>query len=145
MTEILKFALSLLPVILFLIGLIVLDSFKLVKLRNVLLTIAVPFGMVREGLLQLLNAAPDKETVARIEGILEGALGDIPADASVVRVLRTGRTLYALVHVVVDPSTTLTVPDLDTLRENVATRLTEAEPTLTADLVFTTDSRWATP
>ncbi len=41
MTEILKFALSLLPVILFLIGLILLDSFKLVKLRNVLLTIAV--------------------------------------------------------------------------------------------------------
>jgi len=112
----------------------------------ILLVFPMPLRIVRSNLMELINAAPDVETVARVEtAVLEATRPLEPAN-TVVRVLRVGRQLYALVHVVLDmDASVLEVSDLDSARARMVGELRAGVPGLAVDFVFTTDVAWASP
>jgi predicted Co/Zn/Cd cation transporter (cation efflux family) len=111
----------------------------------ILVTIPVPVTMVWSSLMEMLNAAPDRETVARVEAAVSRAASPLAPRASVVRVLRVGRQLYALVHLVVDAGPGRDLKGLDENRQRMTEQLQADAPGLAVDFVFTGDERWVLP
>jgi cation diffusion facilitator family transporter len=112
----------------------------------VILTAAVPVRMAGRSLSALLKRSPDEAVVASVEDLARGALRDLPRRALFVRVLRPGRTTYALVHVLLDSTESgLDVRRADELRRSVVAAVTSRHAPAIVDIVFTTVDEFAAP
>ena len=74
------------------------------------------------------------------------ALADLPVRQCQVRMVRPGRQLYVMIHVVLPADFPLTgLPQLDTLRERLTSAVSAVYPHQVTDTLFTADAKWAEP
>jgi len=84
--------------------------------------------------------------VAPIATIVREALAGIEAREIYIRVVQPGRTIYAIIHVLLEADhPTLSVQDADALRRDVVRALTDHHSPIIADLLFTTEEQFAAP
>jgi cation diffusion facilitator family transporter len=112
----------------------------------VLLTIVVPIRMCWDAILALLKRAPDTKVVTGIETLISQALGDLPVRGLFTRVVQPGRTLYALVHVLLgEEQADMDVRRMDELRRAAVAAVVEQHAPIILDIVFTAIDEFAIP
>lgn len=112
----------------------------------VLLFLGVPVRMARTAILELLNQAPDPAIEQPVTAAIDKALAREPVRERHVRMVRPGRTLYVLVHVVLSEEYPLEgLATLDALRTEIDTAVRRVHPRVMVDVMFTADARWAAP
>lgn len=112
----------------------------------VLVFLGVPVRMARQSILELLNRAPDEAFERRVNAAVDEALASLPVRERHVRMVRPGRTLYVLVHVVLSERFALDgVEQLDAIRARLDAAVRRLHSPVMVDAVFTADRRWAEP
>lgn len=112
----------------------------------VLLCLGVPVRMATQALHELLNKTPPSALTGPVHHAIERALADVDTDEVRVRMVRPGRMLYVMVHVVLPKDTPLSgVTSLDTLRTRLDEHIRQCYSPVVCDVVFTADKRWAAP
>jgi predicted Co/Zn/Cd cation transporter (cation efflux family) len=112
----------------------------------VLLCLGVPVRMATQALYELLNKTPPSALTGPIHQAIEQALAEVETDEVRVRMVRPGRMLYVMVHVVLPKDTPLSgVVSLDTLRTRLDEHIRQCYSPMVCDVVFTADKRWAAP
>ncbi|MCS2608627.1 cation diffusion facilitator family transporter [Halomonas dongshanensis] len=112
----------------------------------VLLCLGVPVRMATQALQELLNKTPPASIAAPVRDAIAHALADTPTEEIRVRMVRPGRMLYVMVHVVLpEQSEGQEVTQLDQLRERIDQEIRTHHSPMVCDVVFTADRRWAAP
>ena len=112
----------------------------------VLLTIVVPIRMCWHAMGALLKRAPDAKVVSGIEALVRHALGDLPVRGLFTRVVQPGRTIYALVHVLLgEGQANMDVRRMDELRRAAVAAVLEQHAPIILDIVFTAVDEFAAP
>jgi len=112
----------------------------------VILTIVVPIRMCWHAMLALLKRAPDAKVVTGIEALVTQALGDLPIRGLFTRVVQPGRTLYALVHVLLsEEQAGMDVRRMDELRRAAVAAVADQHTPIILDIVFTAIDEFAAP
>ncbi len=112
----------------------------------VVLCLGVPVRMASQALSELLNKTPDEAVAEPVRQAVARGLADIDTQEVRVRMVRPGRLLYVIVHVVLPkshPDTTLANQDL--LRQRIDDEVRRDYSPVVCDVVFTADTRWAAP
>jgi cation diffusion facilitator family transporter len=112
----------------------------------VLLTLVVPIRMCSQAMLALLKRAPDAKVVSGIDTLVRHALGDLPVRGLFTRVVQPGRTIYALVHVLLgEGQEHMDVRRMDALRRAAVAAAVEQQTPIILDIVFTAVEEFAVP
>lgn len=111
----------------------------------VLLSIAVPIRIAAQGLLGLLNRAPEPSVVAGMEAGVRAALAGLPVMRLWIRAIRPGRTAYVVVHVLLPADSALDLATADRYRGAVITALAARHGPVVVDVVFTATEAYAAP
>ncbi|MCC4310515.1 cation transporter [Alcanivorax marinus] len=113
----------------------------------VLFCLGMPIRMARGALMELLNRAPPRTLRRPVRAAIDAALADLPVRQLEVRMVRPGRQLYVMTHVVLpaDYPPAGGLAALDAIRERLRRAVTEVYPNTVTDTVFTADPRWAEP
>lgn len=112
----------------------------------VLLCLGVPVRMASRAIKELLNKTPPDGLVRPVREAIDRALVGLPTRHVRVRMVRPGRMLYLVVHVVLPedyPLSSLTA--LDAIRGRVDAEVRRCHSPLVCDVVFTADPHWASP
>src|SRR5918994_2360020 len=97
-------------------------------------------------MLALLKRAPDAKVVTGIEALVRQALGDLPVRGLFTRVVQPGRTIYALVHVLLgEGQANMDVRRMDELRRAAVAAVDEQHAPIILDIVFTAIDEFAVP
>lgn len=112
----------------------------------VLLFLGVPVRIARQAILELLNRAPGPAVTAPVTAAIDTVLAALPVRERHVRMVRPGRTLYVVVHTVLDedgggPD----LRELDRVRAEIDAAVRTLHPRVLVDVLFTTERRWALP
>jgi predicted Co/Zn/Cd cation transporter (cation efflux family) len=110
-----------------------------------LITIGVPGRIARNALMEFLNRTPSPELLARVRGIVEGVVSDLPVQQLTVRVIQPGRTRLISAHVLLSPDYDGGLARLDEARAKADAALREEHRSSLVDLLFTADRRWSAP
>ena len=112
----------------------------------VILTFGVPVRMALRALFALLKRAPDKAVVDSIEQAARSALSDVAMRELYVRVVQPGRTVYAMVHVLLDEAGRgMDVREADRRRRAIVTAVAGGHGAAIVDVVFTGIEEFAAP
>ncbi|EPC03498.1 hypothetical protein L861_18335 [Litchfieldella anticariensis FP35 = DSM 16096] len=112
----------------------------------VLLCLGVPVRMASRAILELLNRTPSSSLSVPVRAAIDRALAELPARRVHVRMVRPGRMLYVVVHVVLPSGFPLnSLNDLDAIRQRLDAEVRQVYSPLVTDVVFTADERWAAP
>lgn len=112
----------------------------------VLFCLSMPFRMASDAIKELLNRAPPKSVREPVQEVVAEVVGDCAACDFSLRMVRPGRTLYLLVHVVVpQDSPAAGLAEQDRIRRDLDARLRRIVRPLVLDVVFTGEARWAAP
>jgi predicted Co/Zn/Cd cation transporter (cation efflux family) len=100
--------------------------------------------MVRGGIGELLNVAPDRELQRQVRTRVRPVLDGLEMTCAYLRMVKVGRWFSVVIHVVLPEAFRLErVAELDAVRSRVAAALEGVHPNLVVDTVFTEDGRWA--
>lgn len=107
------------------------------------LMLPVPLRIIKYGTGELLKAAPDVDIQKAInQGIASALLAAKMPDHN-VRMVRVGREFWVLVHVLLDENRELgSAADLDTVRETLHNAVTDTEPGIVVEVIFTARQDW---
>ncbi|RUR33335.1 cation diffusion facilitator family transporter [Vreelandella andesensis] len=112
----------------------------------VLLCLGVPVRMASQALRELLNKTPDEAIAKPVRQAVARGLADIDTQEVRVRMVRPGRLLYIMVHVVLPKSLhNSTLAHQDTLRQLIDEEVRRIYSPVVCDVIFTEDDRWAAP
>lgn len=112
----------------------------------VLFCLSTPFRMASDAIKELLNRAPPKHVRQPVHEEVAAVVAQWGAEDFSLRMVRPGRTLYLLVHVVLpDDSSNAGLVQQDRFRDHLNERLRCLVQPLVLDVVFTADPRWAAP
>ncbi len=102
--------------------------------------------MASQALRELLNKTPEEAVAEPVRQAVARGLADIDTLEVRVRMVRPGRLLYVIVHVVLPkglPEATLAKQDA--LRQRIDEEVRRDYSPVVCDVVFTADNRWAAP
>tara|TARA_A100001391_G_scaffold178050_1_gene142323 strand:+ start:5207 stop:6151 length:945 start_codon:yes stop_codon:yes gene_type:complete len=113
----------------------------------VLFCLGMPIRMARGALRELLNRAPPRQLRRPVRAAIEGALADLPVRQLEVRMVRPGRQLYVMTHVVLPAGYAPAggLAELDQVRERLRQAVAGVCPNTVTDTLFTADPKWAAP
>lgn len=112
----------------------------------VVLCLGVPVRMASQALQELLNKTPDETVAEPVREAVARGLADIETRAVRVRMVRPGRLLYVMVHVVLaDDHPQSSLAGQDRLRKRIEEEVRQYYSPVVCDVVFTADTRWAAP
>ena len=111
----------------------------------VVLCLGVPVRMASQALKELLNKTPEEAIAVPIRQAVANALADTDTQEVRVRMVRPGRLLYVMVHVVLPDASDVSVSTQDLLRARVDDEVRRYYSPVVCDVVFTADTRWAAP
>ncbi|MDP3536560.1 MAG: cation diffusion facilitator family transporter [Halomonas sp.] len=112
----------------------------------VVLCLGVPVRMASQALRELLNKAPEEAIAVPIRQAVARALADIDTHEVRVRMVRPGRLLYVIVHVVLSKDLSeASLANQDRLRQRIDEEVRREHSPVVCDVVFTADTRWAAP
>lgn len=110
----------------------------------VALTMALPVRLGAQSLFALLRRGSEGALATEIHAAVAEEMGDLGAEV-IVRVVRPGRVIYALVHVVLAPERVLDVAEADRRRAAVQASLKAQFGGILVDVLFTLDPKLASP
>ncbi|MCP1312868.1 MULTISPECIES: cation diffusion facilitator family transporter [unclassified Halomonas] len=129
-----------------------LDSTRLVPyvdsilvIAVVLLCLGVPVRIAGQALGELTNKTPPVAVAEPVRQAVARGLEGVATEAVRVRIVRPGRLLYVLVHVVKSDDAALGLAEQDRLRARVDDEIRRHYALVVCDIVFTRDTRWAEP
>ena len=100
----------------------------------------IPAKIMLESLKEVINKAPPEAISKVIEKKLKQSLADVPYAHVEVRISKSGRDLYLLVHVIVNESFGLTtISELDDIRKSSEAVMREWDPAIMMDILFIRD------
>ncbi|HAA44625.1 MAG: cation diffusion facilitator family transporter [Halomonas sp. 54_146] len=111
----------------------------------VILCLGVPVRMASQALKELLNKTPDEAIAKPVRQAVARGLADIDTVEVRVRMVRPGRLLYIIVHVVLPDASDISVTTQDALRARVDDEVRRYYSPVVCDVMFTGDTRWAAP
>jgi cation diffusion facilitator family transporter len=114
----------------------------------ILVTLAapIPISVVRKSLRELLLGAPEPDFQGKVRSTLKAATRDLPLEATVLRMVKVGRSSYLHAYLVVSESQRAArIEELDAVRESIAAEIGRVAPQIHIDVTFTLDSKWAEP
>jgi len=112
----------------------------------VVVFLGVPVRMAARAIGELLNRAPDSALEGAVTAAVDRVLAAVGARQRYVRMVRPGRTLYVLVHVVLpDDIAAAPVVEMDGVRRRLDAAIRAVHAPTLVDAVFTADARWAEP
>lgn len=115
-------------------------------LAVVVLCLGVPVRMASQALRELLNKTPDEALAEPVRQAVARGLADIETREVRVRMVRPGRLLYVMVHVVLaDDHPQASLAGQDQLRGRIDEEVRRHHAAVVCDVVFTADTRWAAP
>ncbi|MDR5899726.1 cation diffusion facilitator family transporter [Halomonas vilamensis] len=117
----------------------------LLVIAVVVLCMGVPVRMASQALKELLNKTPEEALAKPVHHAVGRALADIDTQEVRVRMVRPGRLLYVIVHVVLPATPDITIAAQDKLRVKVDDEVRRYYSPVVCDVVFTADTRWAAP
>jgi cation diffusion facilitator family transporter len=104
----------------------------------------IPFKIMLESLKEVIHKAPPEAVTLVIEKKLKQTLSAVPYEHIEVRISKSGRDLYLLVHIIVDESFDITtVRELDTIRKATEKTMQEWNPSILMDILFICDPKLA--
>ncbi len=119
---------------------------SLLVMAVVLLCLGVPVRMASQALRELLNKTPDETIAEPVRQAVARGLADIDTQEVRVRMVRPGRLLYIMVHVVLPKAFhESTLAHQDVLRQQIDEEVRLVYSPVVCDVVFTEDDRWAAP
>ncbi|MGP5144608.1 cation diffusion facilitator family transporter, partial [Vreelandella alkaliphila] len=119
---------------------------SLLVMAVVLLCLGVPVRMASQALRELLNKTPDETVAEPVRQAVGRGLADIDTQEVRVRMVRPGRLLYIMVHVVLPKALhDSTLAHQDALRQQIDEEVRRIYSPVVCDVVFTEDDRWAAP
>ncbi len=108
-----------------------------------ILMLPVPIRIVMGGVGELLMVAPERSVRREVRSRVEGALDAAEMPDRVIRMVRIGREFWVLVHVLVDAERAIgTVAALDEVRARIRAAVSEVEPRMVVDVMFTGNREW---
>ena len=97
----------------------------------------VPFKIMLDSLKEVINKAPPESVTAVIEKRLKQTLIAVPYQHVEVRISKSGRDIYLLVHIIVDKSFSVaTISELDDIRIASETAMRQWDPAIIMDILF---------
>lgn len=100
----------------------------------------IPAKIMLDSLNEVINKAPPEAITKVIEKKLQQSLSAVPYEHVEVRISKTGRDIYLLVHIIVDESFgKVTVRELDTIRKDCEAIMREWNPSILMDILFICD------
>ncbi|HDZ48101.1 hypothetical protein LCGC14_0025660 [marine sediment metagenome] len=111
----------------------------------VVLCLGVPVRMASQALQELLNKTPEEAVAVPVRQAVARGLADIDTVEVRVRMVRPGRLLYVIVHVVLPDASEVSVATQDSLRARVDEEVRRYHSPVVCDVVFTSNTRWAAP
>ncbi|KGK40899.1 cation transporter [Nitrincola sp. A-D6] len=111
----------------------------------VVLCLGVPVRMASHALQELLNKTPEEAIAEPVRQAVARGLDDIDTVEVRVRMVRPGRLLYVIVHVVLPDAPSISITIQDALRARVDDEVRRYYSPVVCDVVFTADTRWAAP
>lgn len=86
----------------------------------ILISLPIPVRILRDNISEIMDMAPDKVLQDDLRRLIEDALVDEEIEELHLRILKTGRVLYVLIHIHLDPEYPLeSVSILDAIREKI--------------------------
>lgn len=114
------------------------DPILLVLLGTAILPI--PVKIMLDSLKEVIHKAPPEAVTAVIEKKLKQTLTSVPYEHIEVRISKSGRDLYLLVHIIVDESFSVaTISELDDIRKSCEAAMREWDPSIIMDILFIKD------
>ncbi|MBT0587289.1 cation diffusion facilitator family transporter [Alteromonas oceanisediminis] len=99
----------------------------------------IPVKIMLDSLKEVINKAPPEAVTAVIEKKLKKTLSDVPYKHVEVRISKSGRDLYLLVHIIVDDSFSIaTISELDDIRLKCEADMRQWDPSIIMDILFIT-------
>lgn len=111
----------------------------------VVLCLSVPVRMASQALQELLNKTPEDAVALPVRQAVARGLEEIETVEVRVRMVRPGRLLYVIVHVVLPDMPEVSIAKQDSLRARVDDEVRRYYSPVVCDVVFTSDTRWAAP
>ncbi|RBI68940.1 cation transporter [Vreelandella sulfidaeris] len=111
----------------------------------VVLCLGVPVRMASQALKELLNKTPEESIAEPVRQAVANALANTDTQQVRVRMVRPGRLLYVMVHVVLPEASRLSITNQDALRARIDDEVRRYYSPVVCDVVFTADTRWAVP
>lgn len=112
----------------------------------VILCLGVPVRMASQALRELLNKTPEESLAEPVRQAVARALANVDTHEVRVRMVRPGRLLYVMVHVVLpSASSEASLTQQDRLRQRIDEVVRREYSPVVCDVVFTADTRWAAP
>ncbi|MFC4701187.1 cation diffusion facilitator family transporter [Glaciecola siphonariae] len=104
----------------------------------------IPLKIMLESLNEVIHKAPPESVTKVIEKRLKQSLDAVPYEHVEVRISKSGRDIYLLVHIIVDKSFgKVTVAELDAIRKHSETTMREWNPSILMDILFICDPKLA--
>ncbi|MGO3217033.1 MAG: cation diffusion facilitator family transporter, partial [Halomonas sp.] len=101
--------------------------------------------MASQALRELLNKTPEEAIAEPVRQAVARGLVDIDTVEVRVRMVRPGRMLYVMVHVVLPETADVSIASQDELRGRIDNEVRRYYAPVVCDVVFTADTRWAAP
>ena len=118
------------------------DPLLLIVLGTAILPI--PAKIMLESLNEVIHKAPPEAVTLVIEKKLKQTLVAVPYEHVEVRISKSGRDLYILVHIIVAESFSVaTISELDDIRISCETAMREWNPSILMDILFIKDPKLA--
>lgn len=112
----------------------------------VLLCLGVPVRIASQALKELLNKTPDETIAAPVRQAISMALAGTHTQEVRVRMVRPGRLLYVMVHIVLpEEGTSASLKAQDALRTRIDDEIRRCYSPVVCDVVFTANTQWAAP
>jgi cation diffusion facilitator family transporter len=100
----------------------------------------IPGKIMLDSLKEVINKAPPEAVSLVIEKKLKQSLSAVPFEHVEVRISKSGRDIYLLVHIIVDESFGLTtITELDDIRKRSEAIMRQWNPSILMDILFICD------
>ena len=104
----------------------------------------IPAKIMLESLKEVIHKAPPESVTSVIEKKLKQSLSTVSFEHVEVRISKSGRDIYLLVHIIVDESFSVkTVKELDDIRKESEKVMREWNPSILMDILFICDPELA--
>ncbi|GAA0854972.1 cation diffusion facilitator family transporter [Aliiglaciecola litoralis] len=104
----------------------------------------IPCKIMLDSLKEVIHKAPPEAVTSVIEKRLKQTLAAVPYEHIEVRISKSGRDTYLLVHIIVDESFSVaTVRELDSIRKKSEAAMREWNPSIIMDILFICDPELA--
>lgn len=110
----------------------------------VIISLPIPYKILKENLREVLIMAPPKATAEAIEKQLAEVTSNFHFEKQVVRIQKYGRSTYLNVHILLDKDYPIdSIKTLDEIRTQLDKTMKAYDPLIIIDVVFIGDIKWA--